>query len=107
MKKVTKSWVRVDDVDKGEPAAEVNLASVIQFRNGLGKLSGEKLYKGTMAGTLAYRAMLDLDHLARLLDSLNRKSTMTMTYVIKPANAESAKKMAALVKRSKWRKVKA
>lgn len=106
MKKVTKSWVRLDDVDKGEPAAEVSLASVIQFRNGLSKVTSEKPYKNTMAGTMAYRAMLDLDHLARLLDSQNRKSTMTMSYMIKPVDAKSAKKMAALAKRNKWRKVK-
>src|SRR5688572_32376100 len=101
VKEVTKSWVRLDDIDKSDPATEITLASVIQFRNGLGKkMLASKGKPQTMADTLTYRAMLDLDHLARLMDSENRRSRMEMTYqiVIKPTDKKSAKKMAKWVK---------
>jgi hypothetical protein len=105
--KLTKSWVRLDDIDKGEPSTEITLASVIQFRNGLAKVyAGKNPKPGTLTATLIYRSMLDLDHLARLLDAENRRSTMTMTYVIKATTKDSAKKVAAFAKKSKWQKVK-
>ena len=94
--KVTSNWVHVDDINSTAPAADVTLASVIAFRNGLAKRIEAKTSKpGTVIATAEWRAMMDLDYLARLLDSERRNSTVTMTYIITPTDKKSARKMAA------------
>jgi hypothetical protein len=86
-------WVHVDDLDASEPATPIDLSSVLHFRNGLGKLCASRdLKPGTLSATLAYRAMLDLDHLARLLDAERRRSAMTMTYIVTEKKPKKAKK---------------
>lgn len=104
-KKQASTWVHLNEIDRDEPKAEITLAAVLAFRNGLGWLLKGDKKGGTILHTMIYRSMLDLDHLARILDAENKRSTLSFRYVIKPADKKSAVKMAReAMKSGQWKR---
>ena len=106
-RKQTAQWVHVPGIERTEPATEITEKAVIEFRNGLAKFMASEGIKGTMAGTVAYRSVIDLDHLARMLNSRDATSTVTMSYVITPKHKKDLKRFMAETKKlrtAKWKK---
>lgn len=86
-------------VDRAEPSAVITEHSMIEFRNGLMKFMNDAKNSGTMIGTLAYRAAIDLDHLARAYGSQPGRIVMSYKVIIKPKDKKSAARMAKEAKR--------
>lgn len=102
----TKQWTWLPPNDRAEPATAITQESVREFRNGLAKFSQIK-ENADMMKTLTYRAVIDLDHLLRLMTATPGTIIAQWAYTVKPANKKSAVKMAKEVMRnSKWKKVK-
>ena len=95
------NWVWVEPEEKrwqDMPPAEITIDSLVAFRNALVKECEKAPFKGTMAGTMLYRAAIDLDHAARLYKIAKESSFITMTYTVtekpkkKKANKRKAKR---------------
>ena len=98
--KNTGTWVHVHPLDQKEPATEITQTSVLAFRNGLKKFAeSNKDYQNNMAGTVVFRAVIDLDHLARIME--NNSSRLSFRYVITAQDKASAKKRVATLKKRK------
>lgn len=98
----TSTWVHVPPVDSGEPSAAITADAVISFSNGLRKfVESNKNYHNNMAGTVVYRCIIDLDHLARLMNDKGQIANMTFRYLIKTKNTKDAKKVAAVIKKNR------
>lgn len=102
----TKQWTIFPPVDQVGEGFDITQENVKKMRDGLAKF-----YKidgnPDLMKTLAYRAMLDLDHLLRLIQSTPGTIIATYQFTVKPANKESAKKMAKELKGGKWKPAKA
>jgi hypothetical protein len=95
----TKKWTIFPQADQVGEGATITQESVKGFRDGLAKFQAIDANPGLIK-TLAYRAMLDLDHLLRLMQSHPSTIIATYQFTVTPKDKKSAKKMAV----GKWKK---
>ena len=99
----TKKWTLFPPVDQVGEGTTITQESVKSMRDGLAKFYKIEANPDLMK-TLAFRAMLDLDHLLRLMQSTPGTIIASYQFTVKPANKKSAKRMAQEMRRGKWRK---
>lgn len=100
----TKKWTIFPQADSVGEGFDVTQENVKKMRDGLAKFQGIDSNPGLIK-TLAYRAMLDLDHLLRLMQSHPSTVIATCQFTVKPADKKSAEKMAKELKAGKWKRV--
>ena len=100
-----KKWEVFPPTDTVGKGADISQESVKDFRDGLARFQAIEQNPPLMK-TLAYRAMLDLDHLLRLMQSTPGTIIATYRFTVKPTNKKSAARMRKEMKGAKWTKAK-